>query len=314
MWVVDLFSDHVGELAGITTSLIWTLGSLLFATAGRRVGSAAVNEIRLVLATILLFAAHAVFLGGVWPSGIQPRQLVCLLASGVAGLALGDLLYFHCMTLIGPRIGSLLMATAPAMTAALAWQLLDEALGPLGLLGIGITSLGLAAVLSDRRGHAEWEAGQPPRGKRLAVVYGLLAAVGQAVGNVLSKLGGVGLEATMQPIAPLSAVVVRMAGATAAVIVMAILGRHLGRTLRATRDLRAMRLLVLAACLGPTLGVWLYQVSLHRTDAAVTAVLVSLVPIFMIPVARFAYGARPSLLAILGTIVAVAGTSLLFLR
>ena len=49
--------------------------------------------------------------------------------SGVIGLALGDLCLFHCMAIIGPRLGTVLMALAPAMTAVLAVWWIGELLG-----------------------------------------------------------------------------------------------------------------------------------------------------------------------------------------
>ena len=69
-----------------------------------------------------------------------------------------------------------------------------------------------------------------------------------------------------------------------------------------------MRLLLVAVVLGPTVGVWLSQVAFAKTSVGVAQTLLSLVPVFMLPIARVAYGSRPSRLGVIGTFVAFAGT------
>ncbi len=46
-------SQYVGELAALLTALFWTVTSLSFESAGKKVGSLSVNLIRLILAFII---------------------------------------------------------------------------------------------------------------------------------------------------------------------------------------------------------------------------------------------------------------------
>ena len=304
--------DYLGEIAGIATSISWTLCSLGFALAGRRIGAVAVNQIRIFIAVAILFAVHAATQGSLWPS-VSTDQLGWLALSGLLGLAIGDSFYFHSISVLGPRIGSVLMATAPVMCALLAWPVLGERLSGTGWLGMGLTILGVVLVVVDPRGEPTWE-GDGPRGSRgFAVVAGLLGALGQASGLVFSKLGMAADEAHAA-LEPLPATVVRMAAGAAGVLLLALWGGQLRRTVSAVRDGRAMSATMFGVLFGPTLGVWMSMVAVKHADAGVAATLMALPPVFMIPVARVAYGARSGRRAIAGTLLAVAGTAVLFLR
>ncbi|HEY81118.1 MAG TPA: hypothetical protein G4O05_08605 [Caldilineae bacterium] len=48
----------LGPLAALGTSVFWSFTSTFFTLAGRRVGSMAVNRVRLVLAVIFLMLTH----------------------------------------------------------------------------------------------------------------------------------------------------------------------------------------------------------------------------------------------------------------
>ncbi|MCK4489428.1 MAG: hypothetical protein KAU23_04160, partial [Anaerolineales bacterium] len=54
---------YLGELAAIITSTTYAINSAIFTLAGREVGSAVVNRLRLIVASLLLMAAQWIFLG-----------------------------------------------------------------------------------------------------------------------------------------------------------------------------------------------------------------------------------------------------------
>ncbi|MBK8975946.1 MAG: DMT family transporter [Planctomycetes bacterium] len=302
----------IGELAALSCSFLWSLCSLAFAYAGRRVGASAVNQLRIHMALVVLVALHATLLGaGVWPAALSPRQLTYLLVSGIVGLTLGDLCLFLCMAAIGPRLGTLLMATSPLLTVAIGRAFLGERLGGYQLLAVAVVLAGVAAVLVDRRGEESWR----PGAARLSfwpVVLGLCGALGQSVGLVLQRAV---LEAPLPgetAVEPLSVTVVRMSAGALGMVVLALATGRVRSTIRAARDGRAMRATAFGALCGPVLGVWMSAVAVRHADVGVAATLMSFAPVLMIPIARIAYGARPGPLGVAGTLLAVAGGALLF--
>ena len=105
----------VGPAAGLATSGLWTLTSIFFTAAGRRLGSTFVNATRIGLAIIVLALVHRLFVSddGSWIPALTWGQVLLLAFSGVIGLSLGDQALFTAFVDIGPRLCNLLMTTAP---------------------------------------------------------------------------------------------------------------------------------------------------------------------------------------------------------
>ena len=64
---------------------------------------------------------------------------------------------------------------------------------------------------------------------------------------------------------------------------------------------------------GPFLGIWLALISIQRAPLGIASTLQSLSPIFLLPLSYFLFRERIGLASIAGTLVAFAGTALLFL-
>ncbi len=304
----------IGELAAIGAASCWVVTALAFTEAGRRVGATVVNVTRLWAALAILLVVHGLFFGSWWPE-VPASSWWYLGLSGVIGLALGDQFLFRALVDAGPRISTLMMTVAPALTAVIAWPVLDQPLGWLAMLGIVVTLGGIAWVVCERRtGDAGREYPNPARG----VFLGFLGGIGQAVGLILAKLGMDGIDG--QTIDPWTATLVRMIlGTLSATLLMAALMGTRSMD-RGTNESTAQRglgvvsvLIVLGAIFGPVLGVWLSLVSIDRVDAGIAATLMSLSPIFILPVARLVEGEHITARAVLGALIAVVGVGLLFL-
>lgn len=303
--------QHPGELAAVATAICWTGSSLFFAFATRRTNGLAVNMLRLWLALPCLLLLHRCLLGSFWPE-LSSDRLWLLGASGLAGLVLGDIGYFFALGVIGPRVSSVLMATWPALATALQALLGDrDDLTPQMLLGIAATMLGVMLVLLRHREESVWRAGVS-RGLFLLAVLGALGgALGQAVGSVL--VHRVAAPAPDQPLGlpGLSAALVRMAAASLGILVVAAVQRRVAAARAVLGDAKALRAALAGTLCGPIVGVWLSMVALAHARVGVAAALTATTPVFMMPVAHFAYGARVGVLGVVGTLLAVAGVAVL---
>ena len=294
-----------GEFAALGTACCWAIGSTLFSAAGRRMGSLVLNRVRITFAMLLLGLTLLVFRGSPWPAWATPVQVALLAASGLVGFVFGDTWGFRSLVILGPGRGALLAALAPLFTAAIAWPVLGERPGPLALLGMALALTGVAWVLQERRAqekdHVE---GSPAMG----VFAGVLGALGQAGGFVLSKLGmRGGLDA-------LSATMIRVVAATAGIWLLTALARETGRTLAALRDRRATSFAAGGAVAGPFLGVTLSLYSVQHIPAGVAASIAACYPILAILIATRFHGERLTARYFAGAVVAVAGVVVLFLR
>jgi len=225
--------------------------------------------------------------------------------SGAIGYALGDVFLFQSFLCIGTQRGMLMLSLAPLMSAGLAWAFFGEMLTGIQMLGVLVTLAGIAWVIWRRRGEdIPNQAGSPVQG----VLFGLGAAIGQAVGYVLSKQG---LTDNFSPIAGNS---IRM---LAAVIVLRALASIQGKakiTINSMREKpKVFGWLTMAAFTGPVLGATLSLFALQHTQVGIASTLIALPPVFLLPISWIVFKEKFDWSAVLGTLVAIGGVALLFL-
>jgi drug/metabolite transporter (DMT)-like permease len=312
--------QYIGEFAALGTSFAYAFGSTLFTLSGRTVGSGLVNRTRLLFAVILVLGWHWIAFGSPVPLNVGTEPIVWLGISGLIGLAIGDALLFQGFVILGPRLAMVIFSLNPAMGAILAWVFLGESLGLQEWAGILLTLLGLAIVVSEPKAKAKNEEADSQAESKtedkvlsqreyiIGILFALGGALGQAVGQIFSKFGLVnGLE-------PLSANLIRLAAALVAIWLLAAFQKQISSSVKTLQaNPKVIGLLILAAITGPVVGVWLSLEAINRIPIGIAATLSSLTPIFLIPISYFFFKEKVSVYAIVGMIVAFAGTAILFL-
>jgi drug/metabolite transporter (DMT)-like permease len=298
----------MGEIAALGTALCWSFTSIQFTLAGRRVGSQAVNRTRLILALLYLSLAHLLLEGELWPIHAEAFRWTWLGVSGVVGLVLGDACLFQSFVLIGPRRAMLLMTLAPVIGAVLAWVWLGETLNLVEIGAVALTMGGVAWVVSERQAAQVQDA---PAGERGAYAWGVLlgvgGAMGQALGLVLSKKG------LSDDFSSLSATLMRMLVAVVAIWLFALVQGQASETLNALRDRKALWFTAGGAFSGPFVGVWLSMLAVQHAHVGIASALMASSPIALIPLSHWIFDERISSRSVGGTIVALAGLTIIFL-
>jgi drug/metabolite transporter (DMT)-like permease len=258
---------YFGEIAALTTAVSWTISSLAFESAGKKIGSLSVNLIRLVLAfcffALLNYYRRGLFL----PLDASPDCWLWLTLSGVVGFLFGDLLLFKAFTVIGARISMLINALSPPITAIVSWFTLGEVLSPMNWLGIAVTLTGISIVILK---HEKKETDTNNWGK-LTTSYnlkGILLALGGAIGQgiclVLSKRG-------MGTYDAFAASHIRVIAGMIGFAVMVLLLKRGNSVNKALSHIPAMKRIALGAVFGPFLGVGLSLIALQHTEAGIAA-------------------------------------------
>lgn len=310
--------SYIGPAAGVATSVLWTLTTVWFTAASRRVGPTLVNTSRILLALVLHAITHWLIMRS-WLPDLLPGQIVFLALSGVIGLAIGDQALFTAFVRIGPRLSTLIMTTAPLFAALFGWVALGERLGGVALFGIALTVGGVIWVVLERPVGA---ATVYPASLRMSgILLAILAAACQAGGLLLSKQGiGHGWLPEAEHVRPQTATLVRMFFALLGVLPIYVAQRYRERKRREagivppySGSATVGMMLVACGCVaGPYLGVWMSLVAADRTFVGVAQTLCSFPPIFILPFTVFLYKERISVRAVLGAVIAVAGGALLF--
>lgn len=296
--------ETLGEIAGLLTSLSFATTAVILTRAGLQVGSVISNRTRVAFALLFLLVLNLVLFGAPLPLGADPRRWIWLALSGVIGLALGDAFLIQSYVMIGPRLGMLLLSLSTIFAALEAWLAFGETLHLFQIIGIAVTLTGTIWVILERGNHREPAVARPA----LGVVFGLLGALGQGTGLVLSKQGMLG------SFSPINGNVIRMLAAALALWLVAVLQRQAGRTIQVLRENpSAIRRLAIVALIGPVIGVSLSLLAVQLSPVGVASMLTSLSPVLMLPIAHFVNRERVGWGAIAGTLLAMGGVAMLLL-
>jgi drug/metabolite transporter (DMT)-like permease len=293
----------LGATAALTSSFLWAIASLLFASLGRRVHPVTLNLLKCLLGGSLALLSLLLLEGALWPS-LPASATLLLAASALVGLTLGDTAYFLALVRLGPRRSLLVTALSPPITAALGAVFLSESLTLLQITGMLVTIGGVTWVIRERA-----PGGGPRPGSELAgLLFGVLAALCQSVGAILTKHAD-----TIAPeLTPLSASSVRLTFGCLGLFAVALATGRLREVVVPFRVRFDAVQLVAATLLGTYLGVWLMNAGLLWTWVGVASTLNSTSPLFVLPLAAFVLHERLSARAIAGAVVSVVGISLLF--
>lgn len=291
-----------GELIALLTAFLWSGTSFAFTEASKRIGSLQLNVIRMTLASVFLL----IIIGILNLSfGLTQTQYYYLIASGFAGLVFGDTFLFKSFQLIGARIGMLLMALAPAISTILAFIFLDENLSTTAVIGIVVTITGIIVVILERNSEKISILGI----SKIGVLFGILAATGQASGLVLAKLAFV-----IKDVNGFVAAFIRLLSAVVIILPVTLLLKRLTNPVTLFKnDTKAFKATITGTILGPVLGITFSLIAITYTKIGIASTLMSTMPVIMLPISKYYYKESLSWRAIIGAVIAVAGVAILFL-
>ncbi|HEY9114134.1 MAG TPA: DMT family transporter [Bacteroidales bacterium] len=304
--------QYFGEFAALLTAVFWTVTSLSFESAGKKVGSLQVNLIRLVIAFFIYGTISYYRIGTFLPLDAGAERWGWLALSGLVGFVIGDWLLFQAFVVIGARISMLIMALAPPITAFVGWWWLGEVMSMMNVVGMVVTLTGISIVILKREKKEE----NSKKTRKLTTSYSLKGillafggAIGQGVGLVLSKKGMGDYDA-------IAASQIRViTGMIGFAIIVLIIGRHnrYQMTRSAIQNGSAMKRIALGSVFGPFLGVSFSLIAIQNTQAGIAATIMSIVPVLIIAPAILLFHEKVNWKEILGAVIAVAGVALFFI-
>ncbi len=301
----------MGEIAALSASAFWAMASIIFSRLGKTISALALNWLKCIIALGLMLIVLVLLEGTFWPRGLSPMETGLLAISGLVGLTVGDTVFFGALNRLGARRTLLFAALAPPMTSLMAVPVLGEPLGMPLIVGMTLTMGGVVWVISERHSggdHLEirHDDGRMTSSMKWGIAMAVGAAFCQALGNVLTKLGG-------SQITALEISIVRLAfGVLGLTILVGLAGRLVG-TLASMKRPKTAMMVVSATFLGTFLGIWLMNAGLRYTYVGIASTLSSTSPIFILPLAYIFDKERLTLRSVGGALVAVAGVAVLFL-
>ena len=297
-----MISNFGGELAALGAAFLWAAASVLYGRIGQYLSPLKMNLIKNLIAMAMVVGVLLPGGKGLF-SGIDLFAGILLSLSGGIGIGVGDTAYFGALKRLGARRAVLLMILSPPITGILALIFLAESISVGAWLGVMITITGVAWVITERDSAADFGTNHKP----LGVALGLLAAVGQAIGAILSHAAFLHMN-----VSPLRSALLRLFGGTIFVlIVMPVVKDTDGHGYENLHSFRRWRTIMFTVFIGTFMGIWLQQISLKYAAAGVAQTLFATSPLFVIPIVAV-MGESISLRALLGATLAIVGIGFIF--
>lgn len=295
--------SYTGELLALITAFLWSITSFLFGEVTEKIGPINLNINRLILATIFLFIYILMFNLKI---KVSFTQLLYLSISGIIGLVIGDSFLYNAFQHIGPRYSMLIMSLSPGLTSILGNIFLKESLTLTAVIGIVITIAGIAIVSLERK--------EVPTSKykisKIGFLFAFLAALGQAIQLIFAKFAFNESELNGFVVS-----FIRMLSAFIIIIpAMVFIKKYKNPFKLLAHDSRTISFLLIGSFLGPFLGITFSLISISLTKVGIASTLMSTMPIIMLPMSGVIYKEKIPLFGIIGSILAVIGVAILFLR
>lgn len=289
---------YAGELAGIASAFTWALGSVLIRTQTRHGNVLFLNAVRVLAATLFFLVLVTVL--GRWDLvlAIHPDALRALFAAVVAGLVIGDTLFFKSQEYMGVARALPVSGVYPLFTLALAAAVLHEPVRWQLPAGAILVTVGLYLIAGPRRGRGVVLEAAAQRRALAGIALALAAAFGWACSTMLLRVG-------LREVDALTANVIRLPMALGVLLLMlAVQGRlRLARCYGPT----ALAPVVAAGILGTGLGSTFFLLSVQLAGAAKAAILSAAAPLFGATMSVLFLGERLTRANVTGVMLCVAG-------
>ncbi|MCK9548257.1 MAG: DMT family transporter [Sphaerochaeta sp.] len=295
----------LGQALGLVTAICFAQNSIIYRHLGQKVGSQGVAHIRMWLALPFVLLLTRLIEGSWLPTDWALSTYLILLASGVIGYFLTDLLMFRAYILLGSRESMVIMTLSPVVTAALSLLLFDEYLNLIQLLGMVITIGGVGMmILLDR--HPSPIACER-KNRSTGVLYAVLGSILQSISFLLAK-------AALGEGGPVSTNLIRNIGGLGAFIIFnGLIKGNAKEHFKILRQPRALFLLLLASLAGPVLGMSSQMKAFTLAPVGVVTTITQVSPVLLLPFDWFILKRRISAASLAGTLLSIAGIAILFL-
>jgi drug/metabolite transporter (DMT)-like permease len=312
-----MFDDVPGEIIALITTLCWSIGIFPFTEASRRIGPAAVNKYRLLMALVIISLVLIIFFGKSFTelfSAPTQKQYLYLMLSGVIGFTLGDYLGFSSFVKLGPRLASIYTTLGPGFALIFGFAFLEETMNFIGFIGIGVTIAGVIWLTQSKKEKVQAiEKGFKP--DKVGIIFGIGSALCQGLGITLSKMGLLENTATNH-LVEVHANWVRLLGGFGLAFIISVFTGNFFRYAKPVfrNEKNGVFFMLLGTIFGPVLGVSFSLITISKINVAVAQTIFALLPVFVLPLNYIIYKEKITFTSILACLVSIAGVMLLIWR
>jgi drug/metabolite transporter (DMT)-like permease len=288
-------------IGALLTTVFFSLSAIFAKRSSRIFGPLRANLGRLLCALIVMGLWAHLFRGGLGGAGRD-----WFLFSGMVGIGMGDLASFAAILRLGSRPTVLItQCVAAPIAAVVEWWWLGSTLTAGQMVAGAVILAGVAvALVPDRAAQEE----KPIT--RAGVALGILAALGQGIGAVISRKALAVAAVAGETPDSLTTAYQRIIGGFVVVALWFAVTSFLQRktpTPRLNATPRDYSYIPLNALCGAVIGITCYQWALATTPSGIVLPIVACTPLVIIPFSKWLENEEPKLRSIVGGVIAVLG-------
>lgn len=295
--------DFKGQIAALSAAFFWATSAIVYTFVGTKIPPLTLNlwkgAIAISLIGITLIITNHQF------SALNVKAIIGLIASGLIGIGIGDTAYFKALNKMGARKTLLLETLAPPITAILAFLFIGETLKITIWIGILITILGVAWVISERNTDASSQSSST----KIGLFWALIGVLSQGMGAVIARS-----VLSTTNVTALESSLIRLTGGTIILLLIMAWQRQPLLSIKYYQTLSAklVVMIIITAFMSTYLGIWLQQTAFKFAPVGIAQTLLATSPLFVLPLVAF-LGEKITYRAIFGAMIALTGVFILFL-
>ena len=289
-------------LAATTASLGWATGIVLAQRPAQLLGAFAFTRIQLIACSAIMVLLCTLL--GYW-SSVSWQHWPAFLSSTCIGIILGNLAMIACLRRGGPRRTELLLSLKAVLVTLMAFFWFNEIPSTSDLIGSGITLTGVLIAVAFN-GSSAAESDRLNGSLATTLLLGLFATACQGFGFLALK------PALLAGTEPLAATAIRLLGAA---LIISLIALWPASTLKARQTITPalLRQTILPGFIGYGVSSSLLLYAFAHLDSGVATVLGSLSPILVLPILWLKDKIPPPTSGVVGALIAVIGTSIIFI-
>ncbi len=290
----------LGALAATSASFGWATGMMLAHAPARRLGAFEFTRIQLLSSGFTMGLVAALL--GYWPSvtwGEWPAFLVSILF----GVILGNLAMIECLRRCGPQETELVISLKAPLVALMAFLWLGETLALPDMAGGVVVLMGIGLAVTSGQNQT---GKKPGRQIGAALFFGGIAATLQGLGFLALK------PAMLAGSEPVALAAMRLLGAALLVSLAGLWSDAVATKGTILTPVLLIRTII-PGLIGYGISTPLLLYAFAQTDAGMAAVLGSLAPVLILPIAWITQGRQPSPQAFFGALLSVSGCAIIVL-
>jgi drug/metabolite transporter (DMT)-like permease len=293
--------DLLGKIMALLCAVVWSGAVILFKLAGDNIRPLALNLYKTALTVILLMPLLWLAKIPFFPSTVQGRDWLAIIASGILGIAVSDTLFFACLNRLGASMTAIVDCLYAPFVMTATWLVL---LQKPRLEQIGGALLVIAAVLVVA--YRKSGSSLPTRRVVSGLIFGTLSQAIMAISIVL-----------MQPVLSRASIFwvteLRMLAALTVLLVMFARQKNRRQQLAPLWQKGSRHYAFWGALLGSLISMMLWVGAFKFTAVNSAAVLNQTNTVFVVVLATVFLKEAFTRRRLLATILAVAGSLLVLL-